>query len=128
MKKKYLKPIKILKLNEDSDETLNKKNNKYDSDNSSNEKNFSLNNYKTMSPNIKLLKSYSKKNTNSPLFFNNFSDTLSPNPHYKSKIKSSTELFNFPCKSILKSRSNRNSFKTTKCRRKVSFGSVEFAY
>ena len=25
-------------------------------------------------------------------------------------------------------RSNRNSFKTTKCRRKVSFGSVEFAY
>ena len=131
MKKKYLKPIKILKLNEDSDETLNKtndENDEFDSDNSSNEEIFSLNNSKTMTPNIKLLKSYSKKNTNSPLFFNNFSDTLSPNQHYKSKIKSSTELFNFPCKSILKSRSNRNSFKTTKCRRKVSFGSVEFAY
>lgn len=125
--KKYLKPIKILKLNEDSDETLNKtndENDEFDSENSSNEENL-VNNFKTMTPNIKF-KRYSNKHMTSPLSLKaNFSETLSPNQPFKN---SSSEFFNFPYKSILKSRSNRNSFKITKYKRKVSFGNVEYAY
>jgi len=125
--KKNLKPIKILKLNEDSDETLNKTNDdndEFDSENSSNEENYILNNSKTMTPNIKI-KRNSKKHISFLSLKANFSDTLSPYQPFKN---SSSEFFNFPCKSILKSRSNRNSFKINKFKRKVSFGNVEYAY
>ena len=126
--RKNLKPIKILKLNEDSDETLNKtndENDEFDSENSSNEDNYIVNSFKTMTPNIKF-KIYSNKHMTSPLSLKtNFAETLSPNQPFKN---SSTEIFNFPYKSILKSRSNRNSFKITKYKRKVSFGNVQYAY
>ena len=82
-----------------------------------------------MTPQIKLLNRDSKKHTSSTFIIKtNFSDTLSPFQKFKHKVNSSTELFQFPCKSILKSRSNRNSIKTCKCKRKVSFGKIEFAY
>jgi hypothetical protein len=130
---KKLKPIKILKLNEDSDETLitNDENEGFDSDISSNEDNLFLdkNNKKIMTPQIKLLKSENKKKLSSTLIIKtNFADTLSPFQNFKHKVNSSTELFQFPRKSILKSRSNRSSIKSCKCKRKVSFGKIEFKY